>query len=90
MKKTITIAGQELEVEAIMTGLYEQADPFAREPVVNHPARVNRIELEELPECWKHAQYRGAAAPDYSCRECMRNWATIQQRDFIGRAYWRK
>jgi hypothetical protein len=90
MKKIIIIAGQELEVEAIQTGLYEQADPFDREPVINNPARLNRVELEDLPECWKHSSYRGTAAPDYACRECMRNWVTIQQRDYIGRAYWQK
>lgn len=84
MKKTITIAGQEIEVEAIQTGLI--GDPFDGESVVPAHHALNRLVLEDLPACKFHPDWRGFKAPNWPCGQCWTAWGRILHNDYARRA----
>lgn len=84
----IEIAGQDVEIPRIVTGLTK--DPWQCEPVEPKRHALNRIELEELPKCQAHPHYRGFAQPDWRCGRCWDNYGRVLRNDYQRRAARRK
>lgn len=80
----IDIAGHEVEIPHIVTGLL--GDPFASEPVVPKRHELNWVELEALERCAQHPHYRGFKPPNWTCGVCWRNYGELLGRDYQRRS----
>lgn len=79
----VEIAGHWVDVEGIQTGLTK--DPFACEPVIEHPRRFNWVRAEGLEVCASHEFYGGREPPSSRCALCWKNHLELKRLDYTNR-----